>query len=161
MGLKSRPGGAAQGVSMPSTHVSLHYHLVFSTKERVPTIADAFKARLHGYLGGIVGGMGGVPLEIGGVADHVHMLVGLKATHCLADVLRVIKADSSKWIHQADARFAWQEGYGAFTVSRSNLAAVREYIQTQEDHHRTRSFRDEYREFLVKHDVEFDERYLW
>lgn len=148
---------------MPSTHVSLHYHLVFSTKERVPSIDAAFRSRLHAYLGGVVRGLGGTPLEIGGVADHVHLLVGLKPTHTLSDIMRVMKSDSSKWLHDEmrQNRFAWQEGYGAFTVSRSNVDGVRTYIAQQEEHHRQRSFQEEYLEFLEKHEIEFDERYLW
>jgi len=148
---------------MPSTHVSLHYHLVFSTKERVPSIRDDIRDRVHAYLGGVIRGAGGVALEVGGTADHVHLLCGLKPTHALADVLRTLKGDSSKWIHDElrMKKFAWQEGYGAFTVSRSNVEAVRHYVREQEEHHRTRSFQEEYREFLQKHEIEFDERYLW
>jgi REP element-mobilizing transposase RayT len=148
---------------MPSTHLSLHYHLVFSTKERIPSIIDDVRTRVHAYLGGIIRGLDGVPLEVGGTADHVHLLIGLKATHCLADVLRDLKGDSSKWIH-SELRlphFAWQEGYGAFTVSRSHLDSVREYVRGQEEHHRRHSFQDEYRAFLEKHEIEFDARYLW
>jgi len=148
---------------MSSTHVSLHTHLVFSTKDRVPSIHAEVRERVHAYLGGVVRGLNGVPLEIGGTADHVHLLVGLKATHCIADVLRVGKGDSSRWIHDElrMPKFEWQEGYGAFAVSASNVAAVREYVRNQEQHHRKRSFQDEYREFLLKHEIEFDERYLW
>jgi REP element-mobilizing transposase RayT len=148
---------------MPSTHLSLHYHLVFSTKERVPSIVDDVRDRVHAYLGGIVRGLGGVPLEVGGIADHVHLLIALKATHTLADVLRTIKGDSSRWIH-SDLRlphFAWQEGYGAFTVSRSHLDSVREYVRGQEEHHRRHTFQDEYRAILEKHEIEFDPQYLW
>jgi putative transposase len=148
---------------MPSTHLSFHYHLVFSTKERVPSIVDDIRPRVHAYLGGIIRGLDGVPLEVGGIADHVHLLIGLKATHCLADVLRDLKSDSSKWIH-SELRlphFAWQEGYGAFTVSRSHLDSVREYVRGQKEHHLRHSFQDEYRAFLEKHEIEFDARYLW
>ena len=147
---------------MPSTHLSLHYHLVFSTKDRVASIATDVRPRLHAYRGGIVRQIGAVPLEIGGTADHVHAVVGLKATHSVADVLRTMKGDSSKWMHQEHlVKFSWQEGYGAFTVSRSNVEAVRQYVRNQETHHRTRSFQEEYLEFLQKHEIEFDERYLW
>lgn len=147
---------------MPSTHVSLHYHLVFSTKERRPSIHDEVRERIHAYLGGVIRGMDGTPLEIGGTADHVHLLIGLKATHCVADVLRILKGDSSRWIHDdlRLSKFAWQEGYGAFTVSKSNVASVRQYVRGQEEHHRKRSFQEEYLEFLEKHEIEFDERFL-
>jgi putative transposase len=147
---------------MPSTHLSLHYHIVFSTKDRVRSIRD-WRERLHGYVGGIIQNLGGIPEGIGGVEDHVHLLVGLRATHCLADVVRDIKANSSGWVHTdiGDRSFAWQEGYGAFTVSAQNTPAVREYIRNQEEHHRTRTFQEEYVEFLKRGMVDFDERYLW
>ena len=148
---------------MPSTHLSLHYHIIVSTKERVPAISANFRDRVHEYLGGIARGMDAIPLEVGGTADHVHLLIGLKATHRVADVLRILKGDSSRWIHEElrATKFAWQEGYGAFTVSRSNLVAVRAYIANQEEHHRRRTFQEEYFDFLQKHEIEFDERYLW
>jgi putative transposase len=148
---------------MPSTHLSLHYHLIFSTKDRQRWISDDWRDRLHSYLGGAVRACGGIAESIGGIADHVHLLVGLRATHRLADVLRDIKASSSEWIHQ-DIRlksFAWQEGYGAFTVSASQVAVVKSYIARQEEHHRRRTFQDEYLEFLRQSGVEFDKRYLW
>lgn len=148
---------------MPSTHLSLHYHLVFSTKDRVPLIAPAWRERLHGFLGGTVNTLGGFPEAIGGVADHVHLLAGLRATHCLADVMREIKAVSSRWVHEeiGERGFAWQEGYGAFTVGAPQRAEVRNYIARQEEHHRTRTFQEEYRNFLERAGVEYDERYLW
>jgi len=148
---------------MPSTHTSLHYHLVFSTRERVPSIRVEIRERVHAYLGGVIRGIGGTPLEVGGVDDHVHLLVGLKPTHGLADVMRVLKGDSSKWIHTelGVRNFAWQDGYGAFTVSKSGVNAVREYVRNQEEHHRKRTFQEEYLEFLEKMEIEYDERYLW
>jgi putative transposase len=148
---------------MPSTHISLHYHIVFSTKDRVPVIGSAWRERLHGYLGGIVRNVEGVPEAIGGVADHVHMLIGLRAKHCLADVVRDIKAVSSRWVHEvmSDEAFAWQEGYGAFTVGAPQRESVRDYIARQEEHHRLQTFQEEYLEFLKRSGVEYDERYLW
>ena len=148
---------------MPSTHLSLHYHIIFSTKDRAPVIAAAWRQRLHAYLGGIIRNVDGVPEAIGGVADHVHLLIGLRATHCLADVVRDIKSVSSRWTHDEIriAPFAWQEGYGAFTVSASQRDTVREYIATQKDHHRQRTFQEEYVEFLQRSGIEFDERFLW
>jgi putative transposase len=106
---------------MSFTHLSLHNHLVFGTKNHEPIIEKSWRPRLHAYLGGVVTTLGGIPEAIGGVSDHVHLLVGLRATHCLADVMREIKSVSSGWVH-ADLRiqgFAWQEGYGGFTVSAS------------------------------------------
>jgi REP element-mobilizing transposase RayT len=148
---------------MPSTHLSLHYHVVFSTKARAPLIAAAWRERLHAYIGGVVRNIEGVPETIGGVADHVHLLIGLRATARLADVVRDLKAVSSRWVHDeiGERAFAWQEGYGAFTVSASQREAVREYIARQEEHHRTRTFQEEYLELLQRSGVEFDERYLW
>ena len=147
---------------MPSTHLSLHYHLVFSTKERRAIIAPDWRERLHSYMGGILNSMGAVPQAVGGVADHVHLLVGLKATHCLADVMRDLKRGSSEWVHDTiqDRAFAWQEGYGAFTVSATVREEVRHYIARQEEHHRTKTFREEYLDFLRRGGVEFDERFV-
>jgi REP element-mobilizing transposase RayT len=148
---------------MPSTHLSLHYHLVFSTKDRAPTIISAWRERLHAYLGGVVRNLEGVPEAIGGVADHAHLLLGLRATACLADVVRDVKAVSSRWVHDEimERAFAWQEGYGAFTVSASQREALREYIARQEEHHRKRTFQQEYVELLQRSGAEYDERYLW
>ena len=148
---------------MPSTHTSLHYHLVFSTKDRLPLIRPYIRDRVHAYLGGVVRGMGGVPLEVGGVADHVHLLIGLKPTHVLADVLRTLKTDSSKWMHAevGASDFGWQEGYGAFTVSKSALPDVGEYVRTQDAHPRHRTFQEEYVELLEEMAIAYDSRYLW
>src|SRR6478672_5931275 len=98
---------------MGSTYLSLHYHIVFSTKERRPFIKDPWRSKMHEYLGGTVRGLGGIPECVGGDADHVHLLVGLKATHCLADFLRELKKTSSVWVTESLAQplFAWQEGY--------------------------------------------------
>jgi putative transposase len=125
-------------------------------------IQSAWRADLHAYLGGIVRAAGGIAESVGGVADHVHLLIGLRATHRLADVLRELKSVSSGWVHDKIGvhNFAWQEGYGAFTVSGSQRDAVRRYIEQQAEHHRTRTFRKEYLELLRRHGVEFDERYV-
>src|SRR5258708_6223940 len=123
---------------MASTYLSLHYHLVFSTKNREPCIAPEWLARLHDYLGATIRRLGGFPEGVGGVADHVHLLVGLKATHGLADVMRELKKASSVWVHEEVGlrAFAWQEGYAAFTVSATSRDAMRHYIANQEEHHR-------------------------
>ena len=147
---------------MPSTYLSLHYHLVFGTKQWEPCIAPPWRSRLHEYLGGTISGLGGSPQGIGGVADHVHLLVGLKATHCLADVLRELKKASSVWVHEQIGlrSFAWQEGYAAFTVSVTSREAIKTYIAHQEEHHRTKSFREELIEMLNKAGIEYEPKYL-
>ena len=147
---------------MSSTYLSLHYHLIFSTKLREPLISDQWQERLHEYLGGTVKGLGGFPQGVGGVADHVHLLVGLKATHCLADFMRDLKKSSSAWVHDEIGlkTFAWQEGYAAFTVSATSRDGVKSYIANQAEHHKQQPFRDELIELLNKAAVEFDVRYL-
>jgi len=120
---------------MPSTYLSLHFHLVFSSKNREPLIASQWRSRLHDYLGGTVRGLGGYPEGVGGVADHVHLLVSLKATHGLAEFMRELKKASSRWVHEEIGlcAFAWQDGYAAFTVSATSRQAVQHYIATQEE----------------------------
>lgn len=141
---------------MPSTHLSLHYHLVFSTKDREPWLPPSCRARVHEYMGGIAH-------AVGGTGDHVHLAISLKATHSLADVLREIKSESSRWIHLELklTGFAWQDGYGAFTFAIRDLESVRSYVLGQEEHHRLKTFQDEYREMLKRSKIDYDERYLW
>ena len=148
---------------MPSTHLSLHIHVVFSTKHREPFIADDWRERLHAFLGGAIRTAGCVPEGVGGTSDHVHLLIGIRATHNLADVVRDIKHASSKWVHETIGMkgFGWQDGYGAFTVGASQIAAVKEYIARQIEHHRKRTFQEEYLEFLKRYGVEYHEKYLW
>ena len=148
---------------MPSTHTSLHYHIVLSTKDRVAWFAPSVRDRLHEYLGGIIRTEGCVPHGIGGTGDHMHVLAGLKPTHCLADVMQRLKSVSSRWVHE-ELRlggFAWQEGYGAFTVGAPDLETARAYVLNQEAHHRIKTFQEEYVEMLKRGLVEYDVRYLW
>jgi REP element-mobilizing transposase RayT len=156
------PEGVPEADVMSSTYLSLHYHLVFSTKDRTPLIEASWRSRLHEYLGGTVEGLKGFPQGVGGMADHVHLLVGLKATHCLADFMRELKKASSVWVHDEIGMrpFAWQEGYAAFTVSASARTAVQRYIANQEEHHRRKTFREELVELLEKAGVEYDAWYL-
>ncbi|HEY1662014.1 MAG TPA: IS200/IS605 family transposase [Verrucomicrobiae bacterium] len=148
---------------MPSTHLSLHFHIVFSTKDRHPFIVESWRPRLHEYLGGLIRAGNGIPEAIGGTADHVHLLVGLRAIHALASFVQDIKQTSSHWIHETISvkNFAWQPGYGAFSVSVSNCDAVKDYIMNQPEHHRIKTFQEEYVTFLQKHMVEYDENFLW
>ncbi len=149
---------------MPSTFLSLHYHLIFSTKHREPMIASVWRSHLHDYLGGTVKGLGARSEIVGGTNDHVHLLVELKATHAVSDFMRELKKASSVWVHENEKTqlpaFAWQEGYAAFTVSASALPDVRHYIETQEEHHRQRTFREELKILLQRSGVKFEERYL-
>lgn len=147
---------------MASTYLALNYHLVFSTKDRCPWIETTWRDRLHAYLGGCLRTLGGLPEAIGGVADHVHLLVGLRATHRLCDVLEEIKRESSKWIHWEIglAEFAWQEGYAAITVSPGLRDQVKAYIAGQEAHHQRRDFVAELKDFLAKAEIRYDEKYL-
>lgn len=148
---------------MPSTHLSLHYHFVFSTKNREPWLSPSHRDRVHEYVGGIIRGLNGIPYAVGGTADHLHLFAGLRAVHSLADVMREVKSESSRWIHEElkQAGFAWQEGYGAFTVSASHREAVRNYVLHQEEHHRVKTFQEEYIAMLQRGMVEYDEAYLW
>jgi putative transposase len=158
------PGRGRGGVfAMPSTHSSLHIHVVFSTKDRFPFIGARWRPDLHGFLGGCLKQLDAFPQEIGGVADHVHLLIGIKPVHAIADLVRETKRVSSEWVkdEQRVRKFAWQEGYGAFSVSKSAVPSVRKYIREQEQHHHKRTFQEEYREFLEKHGIEYDEQYLW
>jgi hypothetical protein len=126
-------------------------------------ITKEWRTDLHAYLGGIVKGIKGVPLAIGGIEDHVHLLVGLRATHRLDYVLRDIKADSSLWVHNVVGRktFEWQGGYLGVTVSPSQIERVRNYVLNQEEHHRRQTFQEEYLEMLKLSAIEYDERYVW
>jgi len=154
------PAGAREPKAMPSTHLSLHYHIIFSTKDRVPFIADAWRERLHAYLGGVVRNVEGISEAIGGVADHVHLLIGLRATACLADVVRDVKAVSSPMGSRGNRHARLCMAGGIRRVYRER-DTVRDYIARQEEHHRTRTFQEEYLALLRRSGVAYDERYLW
>jgi REP element-mobilizing transposase RayT len=146
------------------TFTRLLYHAIWSTKDRRPEIDEELQPRLFPYLGGIVKELGGKALSVGGMSDHVHMLMSLPATVAVADALRVVKTNSSRWVHETwpeRRRFAWQTGYGAFTVSNSNQETVEGYIARQEAHHRRKTFQEEFLAFLKKHGLEYDERFIW
>ncbi len=145
---------------MRSTYLSLHFHLIFSTKNRLLQIHAEWRERLHDYLGGTVNGLKGHSQGVGGTADHVHLLVGLKSTHCLADFMRELKKATSIWVHDEIGlrEFAWQEGYGAFTVSPNARPGVKQYITNQEEHHRQKTFREELAELLDRAGVEYDRK---
>jgi putative transposase len=148
---------------MPSTHLSLYYHLVFSTKDRLPWIDVSWETRFHQYIAGIVRDIKGKAIEIGGDADHAHILASLRATNSISEVLQNIKSGSSRWVHEMIGlkMFQWQEGYGAFTVSKSEIEGTKNYISNQREHHRKKTFQEEYLELLKQHEIEFNEKYLW
>jgi REP element-mobilizing transposase RayT len=148
---------------MASTFTNLLFHIVFSTKDRTPSIHEGLRERLYEYMGGIIRGERGTLLEIGGVPDHVHLLAKLKSDISIAEMVRLVKSNSSKWVNESIGpigRFEWQTGYGVFSVSESQARKVRKYIQEQESHHAKVSFRDELVTLLKKHGIEYDERYL-
>jgi REP element-mobilizing transposase RayT len=144
---------------MPHSYSTLLVHAVF--KDRARMIDDEIRPDLFAYMGGIVREIGGTARIINGTEDHVHLLMSLAADTSIADCLRVVKTNSSRWIHEKCPKFAWQNGYGAFSVSASNQNQVVKYIQNQEQHHRRMSFQDEFVALLRKHGVVFDERFLW
>lgn len=142
----------------------LTYHVVFGTKYRRRSIGDPIRERLYEYIGGILRAKKGHLIEIGGVQDHVHILARLSPSLAVADVIRDVKANSSKWISEqpgAASIFEWQKGYGAFTVSYSQIETAREYIRRQAEHHRTTTFQEEYMAFLKRHGIEFRLEYLF
>jgi putative transposase len=148
---------------MSSSYCNLLYHLVFSTKDREPWLTSAIRRRIHEYLGGAIRGENGIALSVNGIADHVHILATLRQEKALSKLIGEVKANSSGWISRnfaGAAGFAWQEGYGAFTVSESQVPKVRRYIERQEEHHRTVSFLEEFKVILRAHGLPFDERYL-
>ena len=131
---------------------------------REPVITAPVRTDLYQYIGGIVRGEGGKPLEIGGIADHVHLVIRLKSVHSVATMVKIIKSKSSKWLNaqpKRPGRFEWQRGYAAFTVSASQLEKLRAYVRNQAQHHRRRTFQDELRALLDRHGVEYDDRYIW
>jgi REP element-mobilizing transposase RayT len=149
---------------MAKSYTNLIYHIVFSTKDRRQLITSELQPRLYEYIGGTIRGLGGVCLAINGVADHVHVLAKMRPDKALSAVLRDLKANSSGWMHNVfpDIRdFSWQNGYGAFTVSASQIPKVQKYIAEQELHHAKKDFRDEFIDLLVVNEIEYDERYLW
>lgn len=149
--------------NMASTFTSLLYHVVFSTKYRKPFLTDAYRDDVYRYMAGIIANKDGQLLEIGGMPDHVHILTTCPPTIAVAEFIRDIKANSSKWLHEEKhlMQFAWQVGYGAFTVSRSQLEIVSKYIRNQAEHHRKQSFEDEFRDILIRHGIVFEEKYLF
>ena len=148
---------------MDHTYTNLIYHLVWSTKNREAFITEEMEPRFHQYLGGAIRNEDGICLTINGTEDHVHILAKFKPTKAIADVVGRIKANSSGWVHKEFSfwDFNWQDGYGAFTVSASQIDKVQKYIENQKAHHRGESFRDEFIRLLEKHEVDYQLKYLW
>jgi len=149
---------------MGSTYANILLHIVFSTKNRRPLLKPPLRERVHEYLGGIVRGQKGDPLAVGGVSDHVHLLVRWNTHGSVSDLVRDLKGHSTKWLHAEDPAmhtFCWQSGYAVFSVSESRKAKVIAYIREQENHHENRDFKEEMLGLLRARNVAYDERYLW
>jgi putative transposase len=149
---------------MPQSSSKVIPHIIFGTKNREPWLDSDVRPRMHAYLATIFRDAGADFVCVGGVTDHVHIVTTLPRTVTQAQLIEQIKKTSSKWIKTLDARyrgFFWQHGYGAFSVSPSQLASVLDYVNKQQEHHRAQTFQKEYRDFLRKHGIDFDERYVW
>jgi putative transposase len=149
---------------MPQSLSKIAIHLVFTTKNRQPVLGDDIRDELHRYMGGILTNLESPAVAIGSVVDHVHVLCLLSRNVSVAKLVEHLKKSTSKWLKTKGntlAEFYWQAGYGAFSVSESNMDQVRAYIANQAEHHRKTTFQDEYRAFLRKHHIEYDERYVW
>jgi putative transposase len=148
----------------PQSYACLYYHLIFSTKERRPLLSAALRPRLYDYMGSIIRNDQGILVAAGGTADHVHLLASISKDRSVSVSLRDVKAYSSRWIHETFPdlqEFAWQSGYGAFTVGHSGLDKVKSYVRNQAAHHRTLTFQEEFVTFLERYGVPYDERYIW
>jgi REP element-mobilizing transposase RayT len=149
---------------MAGKHLSLLVHFVWSTAGREPWIGQDWSGDLYGYIGGIAKNKNARLICAGGTHDHIHLYASLPSTITIADFVSAVKSNSSRWVHESFPKqraFAWQEGYGAFSVSKSEEMKVIGYVRDQQQHHRKRSFKEEYLEFLARYEVDYDERYLW
>lgn len=149
---------------MANTFTQIHIQSVFSVQIRACIIRKSWKENLYRYITGIIQNHGHKVLAINGMPDHVHVFFGMRPTQSLSDLMQMVKGDSSQWINEQrfiQGRFSWQEGYGAFSYSRSQVPAVIRYVRNQEEHHRTRSFIEEYHDFLRKFGIAFEERYTF
>lgn len=149
---------------MANTYTQIHIHSIFAVQNRQSLIQPSWEFELYKYITGIVQNQGHKLLQINGMPDHVHLLIGMRPVQSLSDLMQQIKQDSSKWINKkelAAGRFSWQEGFGAFSHSKSQVKTVIAYIQNQKNHHKKKSFREEYLEFLEKWEVDYDERYIF
>ena len=149
---------------MANTYTQIHIQIIFAVRYRQSVIHKEWQERLYQYITGIVQNYNHKVLQIGGMPDHVHLFVGMRPTQSLSDLMRIVKGESSEWIREnrlTGTRFTWQSGYGAFSYAKSQLPNVISYIQNQEEHHRKRTFLEEYEDFLREFEVEYDERYIF
>ena len=149
---------------MAQSLAKIYIHLIFSTKNREAVLRDDIRVELHKYVGGILRDLGSPSIEINTEPDHAHVLFSLSRTLSISQVVQEVKSGSSAWLKKQSGRYAdfhWQNGYGAFSVSQSNVSDVRAYILNQRAHHRGMTFQEEFREFLRRFEIEFDERYVW
>lgn len=149
---------------MANTYTQIHIHFVFAVKFRQAIISNDWKEELYKYIAGIIKNNNHKLLAINGVSDHVHILIGIRPVQSISDLMKNIKQDSSKWINTnkfSKSHFEWQEGYGAFSYSKSQLNAVVNYIQSQELHHKKKTFREEYIDFLEKFEVDYNEKFIF
>jgi len=149
---------------MANSYTSLFIHIIFSTHGREPVLRSAFRDRLWAYMGGIARENKIKAICVGGTMDHAHLLISVPAAIPVAKAVQLIKGGSSKWLHDnitSPRKFAWQEGYGAFSIGVSQVDEVSRYIERQEEHHRIKTFQEEYLAFLREYKIEYDERYVW
>jgi putative transposase len=162
--LTERQANAGVTAAMAQSLSKIYVHLIFSTKQRERILPDEIRPSLHAYMGGTLKGLGCFPIEINTEPDHLHALFLLARTEALSDVVGQVKKSSNDWLRDRGpqfARFFWQAGFGAFSVSQSQVEDVRAYIRNQHEHHRVKSFQEEFRSFLKAYEVAFDERYVW
>jgi putative transposase len=149
---------------MPQSLEKILVHIIFSTKQREPLLSPEIRDDLYRYIAGILKQLQSLAIEIGGTKDHVHILCSISKNHAPSKIIEEVKKSSSKWIKTKGSEYSsfyWQHGYGVFSVTPSNIDEVRKYILKQEEHHRKMSFQEEFKRFLEKHGIDYDERYLW
>ena len=165
-------GGRSEGaqerflfITMPQSLAKIYVHLIFSTKNRERMVPDDLRPDLHAYLGGVLRDLGCTPVEINTEPDHAHLFFLLSRTVALSDIVRQVKTGATKWLIEKNRptlkSFHWQNGYGAFSVSQSGVEEVRAYVRNQREHHRVMTFQEEFRKFMERYEVEYDERYVW
>jgi REP element-mobilizing transposase RayT len=149
---------------MPSSFTKLYAHLIFSTKNREPFLNDSIRPRVHGYLATTVRNLDSPYVVVGGVEDHVHLLFDIGKMHAPVEFVEQLKRESSKFVKTLSAEYAdfyWQRGYGMFSISPTHVDRVEQYVRRQQEHHQKQSFQDEFRDFLKRYEIDFDEQYLW